>query len=123
MSDPLSWLLEPDVANPGVRYLALTDLLDRPHDDPEVQAAQTAVMQSGPVPTILAAQNPEGWWCKPGLGYGPKYQGTVWSVMFLAQLGADGRDRRVRAGCSYVLDHTRARPPYAGFACNAQPSS
>lgn len=36
-SDPLPWLLEPDPANPGVRYFALRDLLDRPETDPEVR--------------------------------------------------------------------------------------
>ena len=30
--DSLAWLLAPD--DPGVRYLALRDLLDRPADDP-----------------------------------------------------------------------------------------
>ena len=27
--DPIPWLIEPDPANPGVRYFALRDLLDR----------------------------------------------------------------------------------------------
>jgi hypothetical protein len=115
MSDPLEWLLEPDAANPGVRYFALKDLLDRPRNDPEVQEAQAAVMQSGPVPAILAAQDPQGWWCKAGAGYGPKYRSTVWSVTFLAMLGADGREARVRGGCAYVLDHARTPAPYGGF--------
>jgi hypothetical protein len=30
--DPLAWLLAPD--SPGVRYLALRDLLDLPNGDP-----------------------------------------------------------------------------------------
>ncbi len=118
--DPLPWLLEPDPANPGVRYFALTDLLQRAHDAPDVQEAQAAVMASGPVPAILDAQYPEGYWVKPGPGYGPKYRGTVWSVMFLAQLGADGSDARVRAGCEYVLAHSRARG-YGGFSASGRP--
>lgn len=117
--DPLPWLLEPDVANPGVRYLALTELLGRPSDDPEVMAAQQAVMDSGPVPVILAAQADAGYWVKPGPGYAPKYQSTVWSLIFLAQLGADGRDPRVRAGCNYVLDHGRSH--YGGFSATGRP--
>jgi len=92
-----------------VRYLSLLDLLDRPRDDPEVLAAQREVMTTGPVPRILAAQHPEGYWAKLGPGYSPKYTGTVWQVIFLAQLGADGVDGRVRAGCEYVLEHSRAR--------------
>ena len=113
---PLPWLLEPDPANPGVRYFALRDLLDRPADDPELRRAQAEVMLSGPVRAILAAQQPDGYWDKPGAGYARKYTGTVWSVIFLAQFGADGRDPAVRRGGDYVLDHSRARAPYGGFS-------
>lgn len=115
--DPLGWLLEADGANPGVRYMALTELLDRRADDQEVAAALGAVMASGPVPAMLNAQAPEGYWVKPGAGYSPKYRGTVWQIIFLAQLGADGGDARVRAGCEYVLDHTRSA--FGGFSLNA----
>lgn len=106
--DSLSWLLEPDEANPGVRYFALRDLLDRPEDDAEVSQARQAVMATGPVPVILKAQTPEGYWVKPGGGYSPKYQGTVWQIIFLAELGADPTDERVRRGCEYLLNHSLA---------------
>jgi hypothetical protein len=122
MTDLLAWLLEPDAANPGVRFFTLTDLLDRPRDDAEVRAAQAAVMQSGPVPAILDAQQADGSWSPSGPGYAPKYRGTVWSVTFLAMLGADDRHPGVRAGGDYVLDHSRARSPYGGFSINATPS-
>lgn len=120
--DPLPWLLEPDPTNPGVRYFTLTGLLDRPGDDPEVVAARRSVMTSGPVPAILDAQATDGYWVKPGSGYAPKYRGIVWSVIFLAQLGADGSAARVRAGCEHLLDH--ARSPVGGFSAyiDARPS-
>ena len=108
MSKVLDWLLEEDAGNPGVRYFALIDLVGRPADDREVIAARRAVMASGPVPAILDAQDREGYWEKPGEGYYPKYRGTVWSIIYLAQLGADPADRRVRAGGEYLLDHARA---------------
>jgi len=114
--DPLPWLLEPD--NPSVRYFALTDLLDRPADDPEVTAAQAAINSSHPVKDILDAQYPEGYWSKPGAGYSPKYRSTVWSVIFLDQLGADGSDPRIRAACEYVLSHTQT--PNGGFGCSSR---
>jgi len=107
-SDSLSWLLEPDQANPGVRYFALRDLLARPETDPEVSQARQAVMATGPVPVILKAQFPEGCWAKPGGGYSPKYRGTVWQIIFLAELGADPTDERVRRGCEYLLNHSLA---------------
>lgn len=77
-------------------------------------------MTSGPVPVMLEAQNPEGYWVKPGAGYAPKYRGTVWQIIFLAQLGADGSDPRVRAGCEYVLEHSRA--PGGGLSATARRS-
>jgi len=106
--DPIPWLLELDPANPGVRYFALRDLLDRPEDDPEVRQARAAIMTTGPVPAILDAQYPAGYWVKPGGGYSPKYRGTVWQIIFLAELGADPADERVQRGCEYLLSHSIA---------------
>jgi len=103
-ADPRSWLLDPE--RPAVRQLALRWLDDRDAEDPEVVAARTSAMAAAPIAPILAAQDPEGWWAKPGPGYGPKYTGSVWSLIVLEQLGADGDDPRVAAGCEYVLAHT-----------------
>jgi hypothetical protein len=119
-ADPLDWLLEPDEANPGVRYLALRDLLDRAADDPEVTSAQADVMRTGPVAAILDAQYPDGYWMKPGPIYSPKYRATVWQVLFLAQLGADGRDERVHKAVDYALDQAQAQS--GAFAFNGRPS-
>ena len=111
---PLPWLLEHDPDNPGVRYFALTDLLDRPQDNPDVAAARGEVMARGPVPAILDAQEPEGYWVQRESSYLPKYRSTQWSVIFLAQLGAGGSAPRLRAGCDFVLDNDRAK--YGGFS-------
>ena len=108
---PLPWLLEAD--GPAVRHRALRELLDAPHDSPEVIAASRAAMGTDPIASIMAAQHPDGWWVKPGGGYSPKYTGTVWSLIFLDQLGADGADPRLRAACAYLLDH--AQSPSGGF--------
>lgn len=118
--DPLPWLLEPDEANPGVRYFALRDLIGRPPDHPDVAAARSAVMRTGPVPRILDAQYPQGYWVKPGPGYSPKYRATIWQVLFLAQLGADGRDARVGRAVEYVFRHARADD--GAFSTNGRPS-
>jgi hypothetical protein len=112
--DPLPWLLEADT--PVVRHVALRDLLDRPRDDPDVVEAQAAAMTADPIASILAAQDPEGFWEKPGPGYATKYRGTVWQLMFLDQLGADPADERVRRACAYVLAHTQASN--GGFAAS-----
>lgn len=111
-SDPLPWLF--DRETPAVRHRALTDLLGRGPDDPEVAEARAAAMTAPPISQILEAQNPDGWWVAPGPGYGPTYRSTAWSLIFLEQLGADGTDPRIRRGCVYLLDH--ATVPGASFA-------
>ena len=40
--------------DPGVRYLALRDLVDTPSGDAQLQAARRAAHAEGPIPTILA---------------------------------------------------------------------
>ena len=111
-ADPLPWLLEE--STPAVRHLALRGLLDRAADAPDVVAAKAAAMRTDPIASILAAQSPEGWWAKPGHGYSPKYTSTVWQVIFLDQLGADGDDPHIRAAYEYVLNHTQSSS--GGFA-------
>ena len=115
----LSWLLELDPQNPGVRYFALRDLLRRPVDDPEIIRARRDVMSTGPVPAILEAQHRDGYWARPGGGYSPSYRSTVWQIIFLAELGADPNDERVRRGCEYLLGHSVAAS--GGFAMNHRP--
>jgi hypothetical protein len=105
-ADPVGWLLQP--ADPAVRHLTLRQLLDRPDDDPDVVAASRAAMAADPIAAILAAQDPLGFWQKPGPGYATKYRGTVWQLIFLEQLGADPADERVQRACDYVLSHSQA---------------
>lgn len=104
-ADPTDWLLDP--ADPAVRHLALRTLLDLPESHPNVVAARRAAMRVDPIRSILAAQQPDGWWEKEGHGYG-KYRGTTWSLIFLDQLGADGTDPRIQRACEYVLDHSQS---------------
>lgn len=106
--DPLPWLMEKDDHNPGVRYFTLRELLELPEDDKEVQSAQKALMQTGPVPQILKNQDPEGFWVEPGPGYYPKYTGTVWQIIFLAQFGADENEPHIQQAGNYVLNQGRS---------------
>lgn len=105
-ADPSDWLLERD--DPAVRHLALRHLLDRPPEDSDAIEAGHAAMSTGPIAAILAAQQPDGHWEKPGPGYATKYRGTVWQLIFLDQLGADPADPRVQRACDYVLSHAQA---------------
>jgi hypothetical protein len=106
--EPLLWLLEPE--SPGVRYLAMRDLVQLPEDDPELGEARRIAHTTGPIAAILAAMDPAGYWTEPGPGYNPKYRSTVWSILLLAQLGAlAGQDERIDRACAYLLDHALAQ--------------
>ena len=100
----INWLLEEE--SPGMRYLALRDLQQRPADDPELTAARKNAHTNGPIKEILDAMDAQGFWVKPGPGYGPKYKSTVWSLILLAQLGAlIDEDSRIRTACDYLMAH------------------
>ena len=117
--DPLSWLLE--VENPGVSYLALRDLCDLDEDAPRLIDARERAHREGPIASILAAMEPEGYWSESGAGYYPKYRGTVWSLIALAQLGGSvACDERIGRACDYLLDHSLA--PDGQFSSNGAPS-
>ena len=115
-----AWLL--DEQHPGVRYLALRDLLKLPSDDPElVQAAQNA-HSAGPIRAYLNAMTPEGYWSEPGPGYLPKYFSTVWSLIALAQLGASlTYDARLDQPCRYLCE--QALTEYGQFSASGTPGS
>jgi hypothetical protein len=95
--------------------MALRELLDEPEASPRVRRAQAAAISADPIAATLTAQHQDGYWGRPGAGYTPKCSATVWSLMFLDQLGADSRDPRIRKACAYVLEHTQATTrPTAG---------
>jgi hypothetical protein len=103
--DPTDWLLEKE--NPSVRYFTLTDILDRPDSDLEVKEAKDEIMNIGVVPKILAKQSDQGYWETPQRFYTAKYKGTVWQLIILAELGADGRNERIRKACEFILENSQ----------------
>ena len=111
-ADPVSWILEGGAAE---RYAALTCLLGAAPDAPQAREARRAIMTEGPVPAILAEQLPDGHWEGPDRYYTAKYRGTVWTLLILAELGADGADPRVRAACEAVLRDAQD-PESGGFS-------
>lgn len=108
----IDWLLEEK--DPTVRYLALRDLM---HEKGEGLAeVKGAIMASGPVPRILAKQQPEGHWGRPEDFYvRSKYKGTAWNLILLAELCADPEDQRVRQACESILRWSQDRSS-GGFA-------
>jgi hypothetical protein len=118
--DTLTWLMEE--SDPGVRYLALRDLLEKPKDDTNFIAAQERAHREGPIAIILDEIDDEGYWEKEGPGYSPKYRSTVWAVIMLAQLGASiALDERIKRACQYLFDH--ALTANGQFSTSGTPSS
>ncbi len=112
--DTLDWLLEE--SNPSVRYFTLTNILDRQETDIDIIEAKKQVNEKDPVKKIFSHQNPDGSFLTDTMikkygkvraksGYLPKYKATIWQAIFLAQLGADKNDERLKKLCKYILDN------------------
>ncbi len=107
----IEWLLEKD--NPAVRYYTLENIIDAsPH---ELGAARSAIMTDPAVMEILSKQNDDGSWFDPERFYTDKYHGTVWQLLVLAQLGADGSDPRIKKACEFLFEHSQD-PETMGFS-------
>ncbi len=119
--DSLSWLLEKD--SPTVRYLALRDLVDDGTVSTEQYKARKEAYADGPIPKILGKMSKDGYWVRPGSGYNPKYRSAVWSLLMLAQLGADAdADKRISRACAYILDHALAPGGQISTSTSGAPS-
>jgi hypothetical protein len=116
-ANQLKWLLEP--GDIGVKYLAMRYLVGG--DEKELMAAKRKAHTEGPIARVLEKMNKEGYWEQHGAGYYPKYTGTVWSIILLAQLGASiEMDKRLATACSYLLEHTLTKDGH--FTVNGLPS-
>jgi len=98
--DVTSWLLD---GEPAIQLAARTRLLGEDPGSPECGALRRRAMLEGTIPAILATQGPDGHWGRRDAFYTAKYTGTVWNLIILAELGADGEDERVRRAAEAVL--------------------
>lgn len=112
-ADPTNWLLEED---PSVRYFTLKDLMGRPEDDPEVQAAKQNIMDSGIVPEILQKQKEAAYIKAYPRFYTYKYKGLVWSLITLAELGAESTPQ-IKEQCEYLFENAQESQD-GGFSMN-----
>src|SRR6266446_4615438 len=81
--DPaVNWLLESD--DPSIRYLTLTEILDRPADSKEVLVAKRQIPNGPIVKKLLSGQRADG-----GFGVHPyqKWTGAHWRLVSLVELG------------------------------------
>jgi hypothetical protein len=65
------------------------------------------IMKSGVVPEILNKQNGDGYWDLQEKFYTAKYKGTVWQLMILAELAADGENPQIEKACEFILQHSQ----------------
>lgn len=113
-SHPIDWLLESD--NPSVRFFTLVDVLEKSHQNREVIQAKRNIMKTGMVPKILDKQKHGGYWeNREDFYVRAKFKGTVWQMIILAELGADGKEEKIRRACEFVLDWSQDRES-GGFA-------
>ena len=107
-ADPIKWLLEEE--NPSVRFFTLRDLVGNGSNEAKINLARDMIMEQGIVPKILSKQKRGGYWEEEEHFYiRNKYKGTVWQFIILAELGADGKDKRIIDSCEYLLDYSQDR--------------
>ncbi len=81
--DPgVEWILQSD--DPSVRFFALTQVLGRPLDSPEVEETRGQILTGPRVVLLLTGQHPDG-----GFGVHPyqKWTGAHWRLVSLVELG------------------------------------
>ncbi len=119
--DRIQWLLESGI--PSIAHQTRRDLHPPRFTPREILKAKKRITQTGAVPAILARQSKRGNWKIDHGYYGPKFRSTHWSMMLLAELGADGRDGGFQRGAEYMLDATRYQieegleNKYYGWSC------
>ena len=112
--DIVQWLLNGD--NPPVKYYTLVDLLGENVDSPSITTIQKHIMNKGVVSKILEHQKPGGYWgVEEDFYVRSKYKGTVWNLIILAQMGADGMDPRIRSACEFIFNKSQD-PSSGGFS-------
>ncbi|MDE1822560.1 MAG: hypothetical protein KGJ23_16260 [Euryarchaeota archaeon] len=97
----LDWLLEED--QPSVRYLTLTQLRGKSEKDSEVKRAKARIPSVGWVAQALSRREPGGWWVRDGGRMEPRFLGTHWTLLALADLGATREIPEVRESCEYWM--------------------
>jgi hypothetical protein len=112
--ETINWLLEDD--NPSVKYYTLVDLLGKTCDDEDVMAAKEQIMKTGAIPKILSKQKLDGYWgIQDDFYVRSKYKGTVWNLIILAEMGADGKESSIKKTCEFIFKKSQD-PTCGGFS-------
>ncbi len=98
----IDWLLE--LNQPSIRYLALTQLLGKAENDPEVRSTKQMITREGWAAEILAGQQKGGWWVSGESLYRPKYLSTNWMLLILSDLGLTKEEPRIERACELWIE-------------------
>lgn len=109
--DVIDWLLGDGA--PPVQYLTRWQLLDA---DPESRPMKRLRRRANEYPPVAAMLEQVGE--AIAIGNYRKYRGAFWTLIFLAEMGADGRDPRARRLAEHVLG---AQLPSGGFTPTRSP--
>lgn len=91
--------------SPGLRAEYLQRLEKIPATDERILRLKRKAARVEPLKSLLANRNPDGWWyANFAGGMYKKYQGTSWSLLFAAELGAPPNHASLRSSCEYFLD-------------------
>jgi hypothetical protein len=97
----IEWLLEKE--QPSIRYLTLTQLLERKESDSEVKEAKARIPKAGWAAEMLARRDPAGWWVRDRGWLEPRFVGTHWNLLALADLGATRAIPEIDQSCEYWM--------------------
>src|SRR5712692_7491629 len=73
----VDWLLADE---PSVQYFALTGLLGRSENDPDVRKSRESIGKKGWAALLLQKQKDGKYWENPESCYTPKWASTTWAV-------------------------------------------
>ncbi len=99
-ADPIAWLLES--GEPWTRYRTLVDLLDRPEDDADVQAARKAMLAHPQVKMLIAEA--ATWGQRPITRHNDASH-ALYKLSTLADFGVRANDRGMSAVIKAVMAH------------------
>ncbi|MBN2559350.1 MAG: hypothetical protein JXQ75_00265 [Phycisphaerae bacterium] len=109
--DEVKWLLEDDA--PGVAYVAGHRLLGEDPASRKMKSLRRRCNEYPPVARMLDRLDEA-----LAAGNYKKYEGAYWTLIFLAEMQADGRDKRTCKLADHVLS---TQLPNGGFSASGKP--
>jgi hypothetical protein len=101
-SHVIDWLLEE--SDPSVRYLALTELLGREKEDPEIKLTKKSIVNQGWARSLVEKLTPSESWDKKARIWQPKYSAPFWVLLVLSDLGLARDNLKIDKACQVWMN-------------------